>query len=90
MRRIRKAKATQRGKTKSQAFPVSWTSRRDWHSVMADAEQFMTQLHRSIELARAGRDKLRAASDESTMRYQRALQKLYSQGNYYALSIWAR
>ena len=92
MKRIRRAKtpkATHRRKSKSLAASELQTLRANWCSVIADAEERIIQLRRSIEWAKRGRERLRAASGESTMRYQRALQQISPECNY-ALSIWAR
>jgi len=89
MKRNRKAKATQGRNSKSQAAPEPQTFTPNWQAVIADAEEHMIQLRRSIEWAKAGRERLRRASGESEMRFQRALQQISPECTY-ALSIWAR
>ena len=89
MNRIRKAKTARQQKSKSKAVPDPPTFIPNWQSVIADAEECMFELRRSIEWAKAGRDRLRAASGGSAMRYRKALHESNPDGNY-TLSIWAR
>ncbi len=62
MKRIRKAKTAPRRKSKSQALSEPQTLRPNWQSVIADAEELIIQLRRSIEWAKAGHERLRIAS----------------------------